>query len=143
MKILIKDVKIGAKYEDKIYDYFIFGQLKNGLEIKIFDLNAYDLRKFKNHIVECLIQAFIIKNVNSITDGIHTRIKGKFLEYYIPSNDWIKNNNKINNKNWFGVQINGDVLLVNPNEFKDILLEKDEELSFDVVRFDLLAWHPI
>ncbi len=143
MKILIKDVKIGAKYEDKIYDYVIFGQLKNGLEIKIFDLSGYDLRKFKNQMVECLIQAFILKNINSLPDGIHTRIKGKLIEYHIPSNHWSRDNFKLKNEDWFGVQINGDVLLVNPNEFKDILSEKNEEVSFDVVRFDLLAWHPI
>jgi len=143
MKVLIKDVKIGAKYEGKIYDFFILGQLKSGLQIRIFDLFGYDLRQYINLKVNCSIQAIIIENINNNININNPFVKGIFVQQISIPLSWIKINSEIRDSNWYGVQNNDGIYFINPSDLQNLNLKKGDIVEFNVGRFDLLAWHPI
>ena len=77
---------------DKIYDMWIFVQLKSGKVIKIYD-PLFDLRPYVNQKMNLLIDIEIIRDIH--VDPSHfpeysefTLIKGDFIEKNITPKNW-------------------------------------------------------
>ena len=85
--MFIKSVGIGAEYEGYIPYYYIAGRLNSGKIISIFNDKKFDLQKYININVNCLIGAhsleFIDLKVNpEIDDSYPTILKGQYLQKY-------------------------------------------------------------
>ncbi len=150
MKVLINDVEIGAydDYSDIIHDFWIIGELLNKFKIRIYDGYCYDLRQYKDHFVECLIDIEIIRSLHiqeRITKKLTGResISGKFLKNYKLFSEWINLNKNLTNSNYDALETETGIFLLNPSEYKNLELKDGDWITIDVIRYDLLAWHPI
>ncbi len=77
MKVLLKEVKGGSVGKNLVFiDYWILGRLGNGIEIELFDFEPFNLKKFENQKVDCLIYSWI-QEITSETDKMYNFI-GEF-----------------------------------------------------------------
>lgn len=150
MKVLIKNVEICAydDYTDNIHDYWIIGELQNKFKIKIYDGYCYDLRQYQDHIVDCLIDIEIIRSLHKQEKINNNNIKeeyitGGFLKNYQLSSDWINLNQNLENSNYNALETEAGIFLLNPSECKNIELKDGDLVIIDVIRYNLIAWHPI
>jgi hypothetical protein len=67
LKIFIEKVTLGATYMGETYDFRVYGRTDSGKEVILFD-DKFDLRDNQGKIVDCLIDAFMPQDINSI-DG--------------------------------------------------------------------------
>ena len=93
MRVLVKDVKPNVTDrgdQNKITSFWIYGLLKSGRKIKIFDSETFDLRKYENQELNQLI---FCKLSNIPDDAINGDefyspvLEGEYLgEFKIPNN---------------------------------------------------------
>jgi len=141
LELEVLNVEIGAKYQGKIYDYWILGKLNSKKQIKIFDLFGYDLRNQINRKVECAIQPCILYNETTKINLNKPYIKGIFVhKVFIPSN-WIRCEKTVGESNWYGVQNEDGIFFIHVNDLQVLNLKKGDFIEFNVGRFDLLAWY--
>jgi len=137
MEILIKKVNVGAKYQGKIYDYFIEGQLKSNKRIQIHDSKAFDLRKYIGKEIEGLIMAISFNFIE--TYGKKTSddtISGYFIKDYIITSNW----SNYKNQKRMALKTEDGIFLLDSGEFdlSDIHPGEGSYLSLKVLRFVLL-----
>lgn len=137
MKILIKDIQNGAEYEDKVFDFWLRVQLHNGREIKVFDFVPFDMRNYVMQHSECLILAGFLESPNSSKE--YTTIKGTLINYDVILEEWSNIRDDIKHQNWFGVQTDDGVFLINPCELSKAKVKLGEMIEYSVGRFDLVA----
>lgn len=148
MKVMIKEIRTGAKYQERIYDYWITGQLQSGNVIKIFDYN-YDLRDYIGKYVECLI----FTPLASISEQIRGKPKKNVIKGYLIKNHKIKEKwQKYYEKEHGIYDLKKEYIAIKTvdgffptNLTADDIEEIDasKEIYFKVGRYDLIAWHPI
>ncbi|MHA2127887.1 MAG: hypothetical protein ACW99E_21500 [Promethearchaeota archaeon] len=68
----------------KSWIYWVLAETENGLEMEIFDLNGFDLRKYKNKYVDCLIMA----TAGDMEDVPQFTISGRFIQNYSLPSKW-------------------------------------------------------
>ena len=140
MKVLLKEVKggtVGSKL--RYIDYWILGRLDNGIEIEIFDLEPFNLKKYENQTVDCLLFAWIQDITTENNDQYE--FTGKYLgEYEIPS-IWIKRNPLLEygKNNYEAIEVATGIFLTDASEFNNDI-ENGQEVAFNVIRFDLKCW---
>lgn len=144
IKIIIKAVRIGAEYEGYIPYYYISGQLKSGKIISIFDDEKFDLRKFINRSLNCLISAYSVEYIDlsinpEIDDSYKSIVKGKYLEKYKIPSYFKKYKNDISP----AIQNDDGTILLDNYDLKDYRIKNGDIIALDVSRFDLLDWSPI
>lgn len=155
MEIIVKKVRSGAEYEDKIANFWILGQLKDSSRIWIFDQKAYDLRKHLNSSVECLILAFLVNIIQKdyktdSKESITNIISGNFIKSALITSEW-KLPWNYKEKPFAGINTNNGEFLLDWADLKTIPIRDNIEIKFQeldelklyVERFDLVAWHPI
>ena len=140
MKIIFKEVK-GGTVDSKLryIDYWILGMLDNGKEIEIFDLEPFNLQKYENQTLDCLLFAWIQDITTENNDQYE--FTGKFLgKYEIPS-IWIKRNPLLEygKNNYEAIEIATGILLTDSGEFNNDI-ENGQVVAFNVIRFDLRCW---
>jgi len=144
-------VEIGASYQGKIYDYWIFGKLSNGKKIKIFDYKPHNLSRYRGEVISMLILAFAINEIElkafmNSRNGIYlNKIKGKLS--YDPHllEDWLEiiESNSFNEdlkKGGYFLEYERDYFLISSNELKNKQIKNGKDKLLSVGRFDLLAW---
>ena len=148
MKVLLKSVDIGSKYDDKVYDYWIKGQLNSGQVIEIFDAAPFDLRNYESKTIEALIIATFVQVVYN-TDNVDENLtNGTFLGKYNINDKWeniYEGGNKIYESvsEWYGIKTDDGIFLLTLN-IGDLNAIKEGEIIFlKIGRYDLLAWRPI
>ncbi len=144
MELFIKSVGIGAEYEGYIPYYYIAGRLNSGKIISIFDDKKFDLQKYINNNINCLIGAFspefIDLKVNPEIDDSHpTILKGQYLEKYKISSYFKEFENDIS----CAIQNKDGIILLDEYDLKDYKIKDREIIALDVSRYDLLDWHPL
>ena len=148
MKVLINEVNPGTVYKGKISDYWISGILENGKEIEIFDFIPYDLRKYVNMKVECLIIPLIADINTSIKDIKDTNLIGTYLGKYTIPSKWKKKRRSwyfklILKKELVAIKTYDGVFIISSDYIKNFNIKKGDELYLKVGRYDLVAWHQI
>jgi len=148
MKVLLKSVDIGSKYDDKVFDYWIKGQLISGRVIEIFDAAPFNLGKYVSKTIEALILASFVQ-VIYITDNVDDNlIKGTFLGKYNIDDKWeniYEGGNEIYESvsEWYAIKTDDGIFLFTLN-IGDLNAIKEGEIIFlKIGRYDLLAWRPI
>lgn len=148
MKVLIKEIRIGAKYQERIYDYWITGQLQSGKIIKIFNYN-YDLRGFIGKKVECLIFT-PFASISKQTRGKPKKnvIKGYIIKIHNINEKWQKNYVKEHGiydlkREYHAVKTVDGYFLANLTEGDIKGIDVNKEIYFKVGRYDLIAWYLI
>ena len=152
IKVLIKKVGKGGVSEktDKIYSFWIIGQLDSGKKIRIKDRWPFDLRKLESKKVECLLIAAFISNINKISekdeiDIANPVIKGRYLgEYEIPSK-WLRCEGYQIISGFHAVKSIDGIFLIDPSDFEhqQISINSGEKIIFKAGSIDLDAWLPI
>lgn len=148
IKVLIKNVEIGAEYENKICDFWITGQLESGKIIKIFDNKIFDLRDYINQKVEFLLVACFAHIINFKSDSEiifmeSSVIRGKFIKKYLIPSKWKKTNFSIS---YSAISTEDGILLLGMStidELKKASIKENEDIILDVGRFDLKDWNQI
>ncbi|MFX0070931.1 MAG: hypothetical protein ACFFAO_07565 [Candidatus Hermodarchaeota archaeon] len=140
MKVLLKEVKggtVGSKL--RYIDYWILGRLENGDEIEIFDFEPFNLKKFENHKVYCLIYAWI-QEITSETDKQYNFI-GEFIEDYEIPSIWLRRDPKLEavKNEYNAIRTAAGIFLTDSDEF-DNDIKDGQAVIFNVVRFDLICW---
>jgi hypothetical protein len=140
MNILVKDVDIGAEYENIIYDFWINALLASGKHIKIFDFKSFDVRKYIGTKIDAVILAGFLENISINTTTNSTEFFGEFVgEYEIPA--WFTNlREDVKYKKWLGIKTQDGIFLLSPNEIETVPVVVGENLRFNVGRFDLLGF---
>ncbi|MFX1340713.1 MAG: hypothetical protein ACFFDK_19035 [Promethearchaeota archaeon] len=148
MKVLLKNVDIGSEYDDKVYDYWIVGQLNSGKQIEIFDAAPFDLRKYESKTIECLIVATFVEVVYNSDNVDEIIINGTFLGKYSLDDKWeniSEGGNKIYElvSEWYAIKTDDGIFLLTLSK-KELNSMKEGDIIFlKVGRYDLLAWYPI
>jgi len=155
MEIIVKKVRSGAEYESKIANFWILGQLKDGSCIWIFDHRGYDLRKYLNCHVDCLVLAFLVDVIQKDykidnKKAVIRKISGQFVKSTLLASEWklpwiykekqfaaIRTNNGVFLLDW------SDLETISLREKKEIKFQEADELKLHVQRFDLIDWHPL
>ena len=134
MKVLLKSVDIGSKYDDKVYDYWIKGQLISGQVIEIFDAAPFDLRNYESKTIEGLIIATFVQVVYN-TDNVDENLtNGTFLGKYNINDKWeniYEGGNKIYESvsEWYGIKTDEGIFLLTLN-IGDLNAIKEGEIIF-------------
>ena len=142
------DVEIGAKDQNRIYNFWISGHLSDNHIIKIFDVNAYDLREYINKEVDLLIIAnlIVLLEENASDFNVDSKVfNGKFLGEYRFPQEWIKFGNfgyinRCLKKQWYALEYGDGIFLLDPQDLQEYSLRRGENIVIDVGRFDLVAW---
>lgn len=149
MKIYIDKVNLGATYMGETYDFRVYGRTESGKEVILFD-DKFDLREYQGKVVDCLVDAFMAQDINSIDeneeyDPRHPIIEGKYIGKYELPKKW----EPCKNKNEFLYEINLDavetkdgIMIIDSNDFK-VPINEGDNIIFTVGRLDLKAWLPI
>ncbi len=149
MKILFNKVNQGATYQGKTYDYWIHGKTESGQKVVLYD-PGFDLREYQGKVVDCLIDAFMPQDINSINeneeyDPRHPIIEGKYIGKYELPKKWelCKNKNEfLYEINLEAVETKDGIMIIDSNDFK-IPMNEGDNIIFTVGRLDLKAWLPI
>jgi hypothetical protein len=148
MKVMIKEIRIGSKYQERVYDYWITGQLQSGKIIKVFDYN-YDLRDFIGKNVECLIFT-PLASISKQTKGKPKKnvVKGYIINNHKINEKWQNFYNREHDiydlkKEYISIKTEDGYFPTNlkAEDIKNI--DASKEIYFKVGRYDLIAWHPI
>lgn len=110
----------------------------------------FDLREYQGKVVDCLIEAFMPQDINSIDeneeyDPRHPIIEGKYIGKYELPKKWepCKDKNEFLYKiNLEAVETKDGIMIIDSNDFK-IPVNKGDIIIFTVGRLDLNAWLPI
>lgn len=154
MRVLIKKVEydeVSREGPTIIHSFWIYGLLKNGREIKIFDSVTFDLRKYENQELDLLIFCKLSNIPNDAINGdelYYPVLEGEYLgEINIPDNwkiGWrFKPKNKENPIIFHAIRTENVILIIKPNNIKNYSVKYGDKFKFKVIRFDLMAWEPI
>lgn len=136
LEIHIETVENGAVYQNKIYDFWIIGSLKDGQSVKIFDSVPFKLNKHARKKLNLLVLAQFIQ-LESIAQK--TNISGEFIgKYTIPHAIGVYQNG-IYQKEWMGLKNENGIFLLNPTEFSEFAIKQGEIIHIRVGRFDLVG----
>jgi len=152
MKLLIK--KVGKNTfdpeTDEISNFWVTGILQSGKEFRILDSLPYDLRKYENKEIECLL--FMVLNPLPIEETLEEELTtlifdGIYLgEYDLPDKWNIPKYIKWKYKdisNSHAIKIDNDIFIISPRNLKYYNVKKGENFTFEVIQFELWAWEPI
>lgn len=140
MKVLLKEVKGGSVDSSLVYiDYWILGRLENGVEIEIFDFEPFNLKKYENQLIDCLINAWI-QEITSEIDKQYDFI-GEFIEDYEIPSIWLKRDPRLEygKNNSESIETANGIFLTDSGEFINDI-ENGQVVAFNVIRFDLICW---
>ena len=148
MEVLITDVDIGTRYKEKIYDYWIIGRIKSGLDIKIFDAKPFNISDQIHNTILCLIVATFVKIIKSEEKSKGTNFYGVLHKSYNIPKVWYNSNiwdTKLYNlkSNWTVIKHIDGIFLTTLNDEEINNIKDGDSIQFQVGRFDLLAWCPI
>lgn len=153
MRILIKQIGKGiyVQEEDRIASFDIIGQFKNGIHFKIKDNVPYDLRKFCNNEIECLLLANLSKFPEDISSNYkpsHLIIEGTYIGEYVISEKWKVDDLYQLNPNWHdfnyhAIQTENGIIIVRSNKLINYKIIEGDKFKFKVIDFELMAWKPI
>ncbi len=142
---MIKNIKVFTRdpYSKKIYQYLVKGQLESGLQVELFDYNrfGFDLTNYENKEIECLIYIMHILNPKSPD----VKIRGKYIKD-CPNDlikEWSKFNTDLNLKGYSALKTQDGFFLINHLKLNNYIIDSEDNLTIDIARFDLFAWHPI
>jgi len=135
MNIFINKIEIGAEYESRIYDFWIYGKQGNQ-EIKIFDSVPFDLRNCINEYADCLICASFLLNPSGNGNYL---LSGIILGDYHTFDYWDKLREDTKKVKWIEVKTEYGNILISENEMNNIKLESEDKVFCTVGRFDLLG----
>ena len=149
MKVYIDKVNLGATYMEKTYDYFIYGKTESRKEVIIFD-DKFNLRDYQGRAVECLINAFMVHNINFINENEEYNprqptLEGTFIGKYVIPKKWdaCKNQYEFLYKGERNaVETEDGIMIIDPTEFK-VPINEGDYITFKVGRLDLMDWLPI
>jgi hypothetical protein len=140
MKLKILDVKKGSHTGGPngtinwVFD--VTARTENGLEMEIFDLNGFDIRKYKNKYGDCLIMA----TAGDIEDVPQFIISGRFIQNYSLPSKWKKMGDLGFHES--AVKTNYGDFLVESNDLR--FKGKDGKIvEFNGFRLDLFYYIPI
>lgn len=147
MKVLIKKVNPRTEYQGVISDFWVNVQLKTGKLVQLFDCEPFDLRDYENVKIECLVLAFMAKDIsnNHIEELAHPHLEGNIIRDYEIEKKWVDIHNSLNDhrRYWSAVETLDGIFLIDPGDLKLITIKEKNRISFTVGRLDLLAWLPI
>lgn len=139
MSVNVVNVEIGAKYQERIYDFWIIGKLKNGNVIKIFDFIPLNLTKYIGKNINLLITGFLIEEHKKVNDIENTFSGIISEEYKIPLDVINKSNNMIQVKKMIKFQTDMGTILLNPSELKNMTYQFNKQVNLTIGRFDLIG----
>jgi hypothetical protein len=154
VRVLIKEVKPNVTDREdpnKITSFWIYGLLKSGRKIKIYDSETFDLRKYENHELNQLIfckLSNIPDDVINEDEFYNPVLEGEYLGGFKIPKKWkiswrfgpIKKEKPIS---FHAIQTENGILIVKPNNLKNYSVKPGERFKFKVVGFDLMAWEHI
>ncbi|MFW9879415.1 MAG: hypothetical protein ACFFG0_40580 [Candidatus Thorarchaeota archaeon] len=149
MRILIKEVNIGtfSPRTNKIFDFWIYGQLENGAIIKIFDLHCYDLRGYENQKIESIIYTYGINQISQNDDITLDKygdpiFQGQYIGKYKIDKKWNKFFD-LDSDLFYAIKVDNICFLISEETVDREELTLNVPFYFSPVRLDLLAWLPI
>jgi len=135
LKVIIKEVYRSLSKKDKIcHEAFIFGELDNGIKLKIFDPDCIVPKRCKNQIIDCLLSA----TKSNTSSGIS--MKGKYLGKYIMPSEWLEIYNSLDEANlnsFHGIETQEGIFFIRPDDVKE---KVGEIINFNISRFSIFAW---
>ena len=143
-------MEIGA-YDDlteKIYEMWIFAQLKSGKVIKIYD-PLFDLRHYINQIMKLLIDIEGIYDIHTDPshfpkDSKYNLIKGIFIEEYITPKEWTESLlYDDDNDDYSALKTEISYFRLYQKNIEKFRLKEGHEVVIEVYRFDLRAWSQV
>lgn len=140
MRVFLKEVMGSSVGTNLVFiDYWILGRLENGDEIEIFDFEPFNLKKFENQSLDCLIYAWI-QEITSEIDKQYSFI-GEFIEDYEIPSVWLRRDPKLESvKNEYNaIETTAGIFLTDSDEFNNDIKD-GQAVNFNVVRFDLISW---
>lgn len=143
MKVIVKEVYEGAEEQGQILEFWIKVQFANGESIEIFNWGEFDLRKYINREVNCLILAMLRKNPLIINQKNSKILEGVYLGEYIIPEKWKKYSKGHVLVGYHGLKTNKGKFLVEPDDLHELSINKGDKVKFNVLRYDLLAWYLI
>jgi len=152
MRLLIK--KVGkSTYDpetDKISNFWLIGELKNGKEIQMLDNLPYDLRDFVNQELDCLLFMSLsgIQIDNNTKDEPETPIlKGTYIGKYEISNKWKIPQYfqlKYDHIEYFhAIKTEYGIFITSPGDIDYYTINEGEEFTFQAIEFEIWTWQPI
>ncbi len=153
MRVLIKKIEpdvVNREGPAIISSFWIYGLVKSGREIKIFDSVPFDLRKFEGQELNLLIFGKLSSIPNDIINGNELYspvLEGEYLgEFNIPDNweiGWrFEPKNKENPITFHTIQTEIGSLIVKTNNLKNYSIKPGTKFKFKAIGFDLMAWEP-
>jgi hypothetical protein len=134
MRLFIEKVEVGAKYEGKIYDYWIYARTDEGKRIKIFDDNCFNLTSKISSYVDALLYILGTSD-NNIEESITGVYEGE-----IPVNSWVNLDSGMNrNIKYSALRTKSGIYLF---DYEESMSKNNlgERVSIGVLRYDLVAY---
>ena len=95
---------------DQKSDFWIVAELDNGMIVELFDPECF-ARNFEiNKIIDCLILAFYVQDINAVNfeyghDKEHPILTGRYIGEYTLPNNWVERIKKLKPKTYSEVQV--------------------------------------
>ena len=150
--MLIKEVNPGAISKDsgKVYSWSILGVLDNEKQVKIKDLLPFNLTKYIDQEVECLIAATFVKVINKVDESIKENIAapilfGKYIDKYSISKKWEECEGYLPIENSSAIKTKKDIFLISSRDFirQGISVNDGDDIIIKPADLELVAWLPI
>ena len=136
MECLVNKVEIGASYEEKIFDFWVDFQFKNGKTIKAFDYKPFDLRNFEGKTISVLLLAGYITNKETGQE-----IKGTITdEIFLEKEDWSDCFGGLTETKMYRFCTEHGTFLISKSEMDEDAINTGSELTLRFARIDIVAY---
>ena len=130
---------------DKIYDMWIFVQLKSGNILKIYD-PLFDLRPYVKQKMNLLIDIEVIHDIQIEPSHFpeyskFALMEGVFIEKYVTPKEWTESQLYDNHDDDFhALKTEDGYFRLYKENVKNYNLRDGQVVSIEVIRFDIRAW---
>lgn len=139
MRVFLKEVSGSTTKGNSDYmDYWILGKLDNGTEIEIFDLKPFNVKKYENQELDCLLLAWI-QEISAENNSQYDYF-GKFIEKYETPSKWRTRESLLGSEKYGeAIETTEGIFLTDSGEFLNDIKD-GQTIYFNVIRFDLIYW---
>jgi hypothetical protein len=118
------------------HESWIYGELENGMKIKIFDMNCEFPEEYAKKTVELLISAMITTEFET-----SVKIEGEPIYHYEISSRWLNIEPILKEIEYTALKTSNGIFLIGPKDKNLLKLQNTKNISLFVVRFDIIAWY--